>query len=725
MKKQNSLYLLNDDVKLTRTEGGEAVSGRNGLFFVLMLLLITDAAVLFDIPIWRPVLGLILLFVLPGLLVLYLLRLDEIGTAEKTTLTIGLSTAIIMFYGWALSEMGGALGYSAPLSTRALLPALNVLIFALAGAAYIRNGDAFAKFPFPLTLNIAAKLYLLFPAALPGLAVAAMYLLNTSGDNTALLVLVGLAPLSILVLLPLRERISEHAYPVAVLLLGLALLSIAWLRSEHITGADVHTEYYIFHTTLNNGYWSAIAGNSLDACLSISVLPAAVQSIVHLAPEETFFKGLYVLICSFAPLTVYVISRRYVGALCAVLAAFYFTSQLSFLFAPGSPRTNVAIFFFALFFMVLFHPEITGVSRKILLLIFLSAIVLSHYSTAYIFFFLLAAVFVTGHVLRRYSLSRSITGTAIAFFVVLAFLWYGRVTQAPMQESVRVAIKSIDNLRSLFLEETRSREVGLLFGTNISPDTLLTRGHLYSTWLSIAAIGVGLAGTLLKYRSMIDVRGRLSPLPGFLRVRFEPEYFLLSAFASLMLAAVVVLPYLSVEYDMFRVYSQMAVFLSVFAVIGGITLSKYIKFNGYLLVWLLLTPCFLYNTWAAYEFFGVHRHYLMSAEAPSCRYELAHDQEIAAAEWLKAHMTPDDYVCACDNFGKDMLVSQGKIAPQRVDYHSFFEGRSIESFLYLNWNNVSNHEFLVMHKPYELGAYFARVADKSKLYTSDGSEIYR
>ena len=67
--------------------------------FIILILLLTDLAILLNIPFLRQILGFIFLTILPGLLILQVLKLNKIGSTEKSVLLVGLSISFLMFFG--------------------------------------------------------------------------------------------------------------------------------------------------------------------------------------------------------------------------------------------------------------------------------------------------------------------------------------------------------------------------------------------------------------------------------------------------------------------------------------------------------------------------------------------------------------------------------------------------------------------------------------------------
>jgi len=195
------------------------------------------------------------------------------------------------------------------------------------------------------------------------------------------------------------------------------------------------------------------------------------------------------------------------------LAAFYFISQSSFLMAPGSARTNLAIFFFGLSIMLLFLDNISDMKRKGLFLVFVLATIVSHYSTTYIFFFLLLSTFILSLTVKKYCLSRSVTWASVAFMAVVGFLWYSQVVQAPFNSAILFLEQTFVKFQNLFVIEARSTDVGYLFGYGIQGEFGLIRVQSLILWLSFLLIAFGIIATLINpkicYLSLIVHRPSL------------------------------------------------------------------------------------------------------------------------------------------------------------------------------------------------------------------------
>jgi len=191
-----------------------------------------------------------------------------------------------------------------------------------------------------------------------------------------------------------------------------------------------------------------------------------------------------------------------------------------------------------------------------------------------------------------------------------------------------------------------------------------------------------------------------------------------------MLVAVVALPYISKEYSMTRVYSQVTVILASFFVAGGVIISRYLKLNSRLLILLVLVPYFLFATGTAYEASGAPT-MLLSSEAPTSDYELVHEQESRSAEWLKEHFKDNSRIYTADYYSGQKLISQGKISPRLIKHYAILEHQEIPEYIYLSYNNVVNGKLVVRGKFYDMSEYLHLLEGKNRLYSNGGSEIYK
>ena len=124
---------------------------------------------------------------------------------------------------------------------------------------------------------------MIFPLLLPLLSFLGTSLMNSQGNNTMLLIMLALIPLYLIFLIIWRNKVAEVTFPVAILMISLALVIMHSLTSNHIMGRDINTEYYVFQTALENHHWTPDQPTTAyNACLSVTTLPVAFQTILNI-----------------------------------------------------------------------------------------------------------------------------------------------------------------------------------------------------------------------------------------------------------------------------------------------------------------------------------------------------------------------------------------------------------------------------------------------------------
>jgi uncharacterized membrane protein len=354
------------------------------LITLISILFITDILIIADVPFLREFMAFIIFITIPGILILNVLKLNKIEFIKKIVLMIGLSVAFLIFMGLLLNSLYPAI--LKPLSLTPVLILSNVILIILAFTAYLRNRNDFNLNDFlNLNINLNGKLAspLIFPALFPFMAVFGTYLMNLTQNNFILIAMLLLIPAYIIAITILKDKIPGATYPFAIWTISLSLLIMNGLTSFHLIGRDVHYEYYSFQLALQSFHWDINTYlNPYNACLSITILPTVLQSLSNLSGEYIF--KIFSLIGSFIPLVVYVVSKKYLENKYAFFAGLLFSFQLFFVYLLGAVRQEVAILFFFLAIMVLFANDMGKNTKKILYVILMSSVVVSHYTTAYI-----------------------------------------------------------------------------------------------------------------------------------------------------------------------------------------------------------------------------------------------------------------------------------------------------------------------------------------------------
>ena len=731
--------------------------------FVISILLLVDLVIFLDIPFLRQIFGFLFLSILPGVLILQILKLDKLEFTEKVVLSVGISVSFLMFFGLLINNLSLSFGYETPLSTIPLLISFNLAFIVLAIIGYTVNKDFSFSLP-KLNLNTSEKAFLIIPVMFPALSIFGMHVMNTTDNNIILMFLLFLIPAYVIFVCFLNQKFSNKLYPIVIFLISISLLLLLSLRSNHIIGADAHLEYYFFQTTLNNLHWNVFGYSRFDACLAISLLPTIYQSLLNI-PSEFLFKILYSLIYSISPLVIYVISKKYVGEMHAFLASCFFMFQQNFLFTAWNARTNTAVLFFALAMMVLFSDKIDPLKKRILFILFMASCIVSHYSTSYIFFFIMLGAFIGIEILsRKYTVKRVVNLTTVLLFFALIFFWYSQITETAFNAGVGYIENTLTKLNTFFIMESRRENVQTMFGAGIMQRGIQSKIAFVFTWLTFAVIGIGIITLIRRYKEMSFPELNFKK-PDFLKEKFEVGYFMIALACSALLVAFVALPFVSTSYNVDRLYAVTITILSVFFVIGGISLSKNLSFikqifkksliknlslrkngllkkqkdkrreteNGwgnpssgwaYLVILLVLIPYFFFcATGVAHQMFGVPNAIILNSEGKQYDRAYVHDQESYSAKWLKGHVGENLKVYG-DRLGCLIMISQATMSLGK-NAVSIREPRKVMNYVYLRYDNIINERLEIYQEYHNMTEYSIMFVGKSRIYDNGGSEIYR
>jgi uncharacterized membrane protein len=743
----------------------ENLGAKEWFIALILILFLTDITILIDFTILRQILGFPFLTFLPGLLILHILKLNKIGYTEKFVLAVGLSISFLMLFGLLINNLSFSLGYETPLVMITLLISFNLSFIVLTIIGYKINKELIFTIP-NLNLSASEKAFLIVPIMFPALSIFGMHVMNTTDNNLILMFLLFLIPAYVISVCFFNQKFPKRLCPVVIFLISISLLILLSLRSNHIIGVDAHLEYYFFQTTLNNLHWNVFGYSTLDACLSISLLPTIYQSLLNI-PSEFLFKILYSLIYSISPLVIYVISKKYVGVFYAFLASCFFMFQLQFLWTALNARTNTAILFFALAMMVLFSDKIDPWKKRILFILFMASCIVSHYSTSYIFFFIMLGAFVGMEILsKKYTAKKVVSLTIVLLFFAFIFFWYSQVTEMAFNKGVSYIENTLTKLNMFFIVESRRDNVQTMFGANILQKGIPQKIEFVFTWLTFAFIGIGVITLIRRYKEMLFSELNFKK-PDFLKEKFEVGYFVIALACSALLVAFIALPWISTGYGIDRLYAVAITILSVFFVIGGIIVAKYLnqiivvvrgkvltnlsfkkkallkkqkgrqnlgksvgEKNGldvraYFIILLILIPYFFCGAGVTYQAFGVPQSIILNSEGEYYDTWYVHDQETYGAMWLKEY-NKDKTRIYTDFWGRYRLISQARFLPNLVDRDSLCDHGKINGYIYLSYYNVVNGKLWSRGRTsYNLTEYRDTFVGMNRIYNNGGTEVYK
>ena len=691
--------------------------------------LIGLAALGFDIPGLRQIVGFVFLAFIPGILILRILRVHNIGIVESLVYSVGLSLAFVMFSGAFINFALPFAGISNPISPMPLTAALTALTLILMAVAYMRDRDFTRqeKTEPREKLHLPSVLFLILLLLLTILSVA----LIDAYQNNVLLLTCIIAIAGVVGLTAVGKFFKPTVYPFVIFIIGLCLLYQTTLMSPHLVGTDIQIEYYFYQLVSNSGFWDASIPSTVNSCLSITIL-APVYSVILNVDGLWIFKTIYPLLFALVPLILYFIFSHQMSRKKAFLAAFFFMAVPTFSLEMISLcRQQIAELFFALLILLFVDRKLTLGPKLTLAIVFAVSIPVSHYALGFIGFiymgmFLPLVLIIRSSFFRKAwgrltgkfgGLPRSLTAPGalpakalvivVVIYFISSFAWYGTIASGA-------------NLASLNEASTRPT-TALTTTITTDPAGLVDfsrRDELVQTALGLdfgQASPQGKGFRILQYITQLFlIAGCLRLVFRPKRLRFAVEYIALSVTSALLILGCILLPVFASILNTTRWYHIALITLAPFCVLGGEAIwlgasSLWRKLRrkiqaselaedsqGYLnfLTLAVLIPYFLFTSGFIFEVTKNETTDVIDAPysiaLSSYRLDLAavsYWRDVAGAEWL-AQKLGDGHVSFADSHGYLLLSGQvqlrGRIggpsetAEPPPDRYMFFRSWNIE-----------------------------------------------
>ncbi len=378
-----------------------------------------------------PLLGQIVLFVylafIPGTLILRACGIHKLGATVSLLYSTGLSLMALMATGFFLNLFLPLLGYSRPMALFPVAVALTALVLALCIVSWLRDRDYEGEVSLDIRDVLSPQVLLL--ALVPFLSIFGTYLMNSGGDNVLLLAMIAAVALIVL-LVGFNVLIPRKLYPLAILVIAVALLFHNSLISDSLIGWDIHQEKYFADSIINDGSWHFSVDYVLNSMLSIVVL-APVFSIFLNMDTIWVYKIVFPLFFALVPLALYQVYRKQSDERMAFMATVFFASLVVFFTEMLQlARQEIAELFLALVVLVILDRGMEKARWSFLFLAFGLGLVMSHYGLTYIFIGTIVAGWALVYVvskLRRDTvrdMNRRLGPVLIVAVVAFCAVWY-------------------------------------------------------------------------------------------------------------------------------------------------------------------------------------------------------------------------------------------------------------------------------------------------------------
>jgi uncharacterized membrane protein len=681
---------------------------------ILVMLFITDILIIFNVPFLREIFAFLYFTLVPGILILNILRLNKLEFIKKVVLTVGLSVSLLIFSGLLLNNLYPLL--LKPLSLVPVLILLNLLLIIMSLVAYYRNRNDFILGEFlNFDLNLKGKLssMLLLPVIFPFMAIFGTYLMNTSENNIILLTMLFLIPVYIVLVAIFKNKIHNANYPVAIFTISLSILLMYGLTSQFIMGRDINMEFICFQLALNNFHWNINDYlNPFNACLSVTILPIIYKVLTNIS-DQYVFKLIFAIIGAFIPLLIYIVSKKYINNFYAFFASVLFIFQLFFINLLGAVRQEIAILFFFLAIMVIFSIDITKNSRKILFLVLFASLLVSHYTTAYVAFILFITILMVPF-LKNLIIKRKITFTnfdIILISIILIILWYVLYAKVQFVAVSQVAQVTLSSAAGAGNVTKGSYVLGIL---GIELKSLSNTISVIAHNLIFATIIVGIAGIIWKFK--------------YYRKIFETEFFVGIFLSLVILILFILLPYISIAYDASRLFFQLLIFLAPVFIIGAITIAKFIRKPKWDIAIILILLIFLFSctTYLQYHFLGMPYSATYDPDGTVRGEQYIYESEVAGAYWLKNYEIDNSSVY-CDDRARNRFIMAEYRNPN-INSTFFQVNKRVNSgYIYLGKVNIDKRQIYLIYEDtiiLNLDDYSNLFRGKQKVYDSGGGQIW-
>ena len=656
--------------------------------FFLIILVLTDFFVFFDIPLFKPIFVFFLVTLIPGVIIVILLSLDQLKFIEKVVLSTGISISFILFSALFMNFSLSFLHFQNIFNQNNLLILYNISIVVLLGLFSLKKGTFSFKIP-EMRLSSKEKVLLLALSLIYISCISGIYFLNSYNLNFVIIFFYLVVSAFIIFIAYFNKKIPKRMYPVIILIISLTIFLVSSLRSDHLLGSDTHEEFYHFLLIINNSFWMP-DNTLLGSCLSISILPAVYQFLIGGNPEF-LFKLLFSLLFLIAPLSVYAIINYYFDEFYSFIGTLFFIFQYCVVGVPEFARSSIALLFCILFLLILFNKNIIGSHKSALLILFFASCVVSHYSTSYIFFIIMVLVFFLQLFIKHIKIpfQQNFQIPMLIIFFMIIYFWYFYVNTVVSSTGVSFVTRSIESIRDFFDLSDRGNDISFLLGNKIQTFGQVYQVEVALTWALQLIVTSGLFAIIFqKFYSLITSKKSDEIIPCNREIQFD-----LISFACIfwgLLASSILIPFISIGYGILRVYALASVLLSIFFIVGSQALANMLinlkcsiqqkmllkiplidiltfkkeksnKIVFLIIVLPILIFYFLSISGITYSLAGFQRSMYVNSGGSQFDIYYISDQESVAAKWLKNVKLGDEEYIYSDYFEPGFLLSQSMI----------------------------------------------------------------
>jgi uncharacterized membrane protein len=684
---------------------------------------------------------------LPGYLLLSSMKHGIKSLWEIGSLSLGLSTLVLMVSGLILNSLH-AFGLRRPLDTINIFTTLDIVTFLL--LTFVPSKKIKIALPKLKTTSEEVVVALLL-TLLPLLAMFGAFRLNNGASDILTMVLFAAIPTLFMWLVCRRSKL-ETLFPYAVFMFGLSVLLSTSLRGWFITGHDIQHEFKVFQIASRNSYWNLAVpkGDPYNACLSITILPTIIAKITSISAPY-IYKIVFQVIFAFGLIPIYSLIKRFASGWKAITGALIFISFPTFLNdMPFLNRQGMAFVFFGLLLLITFH-EMERRPKTALTILTLFGLILSHYSSGYITICLLALAWLFFKVLTYHRLSWQqfilpvLSVPILTLSLLFTFLWNAQITSTT--SNLRQAIsQTADGLLgqsesqssgvsySIFAPHTKSpSEVLADYAGNKSSQVhyvsssnlpITTLGKTVSKIIKVETLNNLLRSFSAKIFQLLLLLGVAVLFFGHLKKKSAKETYFLALSHSCVLALILItiLPALSVDYSVTRLFQQTIIITALPIILAAEYLLDFVGHYKIYIISLFFAFLFLDLSGFMPQLLGGYPPQLALNNAGTY-FDIyyTHTGELESYSWLGSISMGEGVVM--DSYAKGRVTQTGIDAWITVPLSSSAHD---STYLYQDYANMHNSAY----GTYQGGdvieySYPSLQQNTSRIYVNQSSQVYK
>jgi uncharacterized membrane protein len=674
-------------------------------------------------PIFRQLVGFIYLSLIPGILILKILKLDGMSHIESLLYSIGLSISSLMFVGFLVNFLSPFLSVPKPFSLFPLFIAISLFIGFLWMIYFFKKDTKI--FNIKLTdLKELLSPSTLFLLCIPFLSIFGTYFVNFYDSNFFLMILIVIIAF-IPLLVTFKELIPVKLYPLLLWVISISLIFHDTLISMYLNKFDVIGEYYFSSLVVNDSYWDWTINSNNNAMLSTTVL-APIFHIICGLDLTWVYKIIYPFLYSFVPLGLYSCFKNRFNEKVSFLSVYYIMCVNTFYcIVPSLCKQSIAEIFFVLLLLLLLNNKQLDIRIIILRVIFSFMLVVSHYGTSYLFLFSIIFTIIlislnekfTSILHRKFwcgfvsivsknesksKKSSTLNLNYVLLFIIFTLAWYIYSSNSSIFNSL---IHISNHIKSTIFIEFMSPEHSR--GMNSITDKPISALHFIGKIFNFVPPFFIIIGMFNQFFRKSNIKS--DPVYSYFSI-----YWLIICFSAIAISGFAMM-------NPDRLYHLSLFLIAPFAVSGGTIFYKLLfnifhlnnVKNSFTFLSVFFAMILLFSTGFVYEVANDHPSSISLSqdsripgdlESINGVIYLMHEQDVFSARWLSTKMDTNRSVYATKGNGEGIssLLAYGKIPDHKIEMLSNTSNLSKVNYIYVSY--VNNVEKIGLGYNKELGA---------------------